>query len=132
MNCRWFCARVTTAAEQGNADAQVELGFIYDLGLGISQDDQEVLKSYRKAAEQGLAEAQVNLGVMYRHGEGVPRDFIRAHMWYSVAAASTSGDDGKIAVKNRDNLASQMTAAQIAQAQEMARCCQGTKFKECD
>ena len=89
---------------------------IYDLGLGVPQDAQEALKWYRKAAEQGDASAQLNLGVMYHEGQGVPQDFIRAHMWYNVAAAAWSGDGGKISMKNRDIVASQITAVKIEKA----------------
>ena len=87
---------------------------------------------YRKAAEQGDAVAQSNLGTMYDKGRGVPQDFVRAHMWFNVAGAALSGDVGKTVMKNRDVVASQMTAAQIGKAQEMAWRCQETKFKECD
>ena len=69
---------------------------------------------------------------MYRKGEGVPQDVIRAHMWFSVAAAAVSGNDGNIAIKYRASVASKMTAAQIGKAQEMARRCQQYTFKECD
>jgi len=53
-------------------------------------------------------------------------------MWNNVAAAALSGEEGKAAMTNRDDVASCMTPAQIGQAQEMARRCQDTKFKECD
>jgi len=69
---------------------------------------------------------------MYENGWGVRRDLIRAHMWNNVAAAALSGEEGKAAMTNRDDVASCMTPAQIGQAQEMARRCQDTKFKECD
>ena len=87
---------------------------------------------FRSRAEQGNARAQNNLGGMYTQGRGVPQDFIRAHMWFNVAAAALSGDEGKAAMKNRDHVASQMTAAQIGQAEVMARRCQQSQFKECD
>ena len=87
---------------------------------------------FRSRAEQGNARAQNNLGGMYTQGRGVPQDFIRAHVWYSVAAAALSGDNGKAAMKRRDHVASQMKAAQVAKAQEMARRCQQSQFKECD
>ena len=73
-------------AEQGDADAQFNLGFMYDKGLGVPQDDQEALKWYRKAAEQGNAFAQFNLGVMYYQGRGVPQDYQEALKWYQKAA----------------------------------------------
>ncbi len=40
-------------AEQGDADAQNKLGFMYDDGLGVPQDYAEAMKWYRNAAEQG-------------------------------------------------------------------------------
>jgi hypothetical protein len=49
-----------------------------------------------------------------------------------VAGAMLNGDEGKTAVKRRDHLTSQMTAPRIEQAQEMARSCQQSQFKECD
>ena len=52
--------------------------------------------------------------------------------WPNVAAAALSGDEGKTAMKRRDYAASQMTAAQIEKAQEMAWRCQQSQFKECD
>ena len=119
-------------AEQGIASAQFNLGVMYARGQGVPQDYQTALKWYRMAAEQGDASAQNNLGLMYEMGRGARKDFIRAHMWYSVAAAALSGDEGKAAMKRRDSVASQMTAVQIGNAQEMARRCQQSKFKECD
>ena len=119
-------------AEQGDASAQFNLGLMYAKGKGVPQDAQEALKWWRKAAEQGNASAQSNLGSTYEFGVGVPQDFVRAHMWFNVSVAASSGDIRKTGMKGRDRVASQMTAAQIGKAQEMARRCQETKFKECD
>lgn len=119
-------------AEQGIASAQVNLGMMYARGQGVPQDYQAALKWYRRAAEQGNASAQNNLGLMYERGRGARQDFILAHMWSSIAAATLNGDEGKTALARRDHVASQMTAVQIEKAQELARRCQDTKFKECD
>ena len=75
-----------SAAEQGNANAQVYLGFMYDAGEGVSQDDGEAVKWWRRAAEQGDADAQRILGTLYREGEGVPQDYGEAVKWYRRAA----------------------------------------------
>ena len=126
---KWF----RKAAEQADAQAQSMLGGMYANGLGISQDYQEAVKWYRKAAQQGNINAQNNLGRIYANGKrGVPQDFVRAHTWYTVAAAAVSGDGVETAVRNRDGVASRMTAVQIEKAQEMARRCQQSQFKECD
>ena len=61
------------AAEQGDAEAQDNLAFMYKNGQGVTQDYAQAVKWYRKAAEQGYAGAQINLGVMYDNGQGVNR-----------------------------------------------------------
>jgi hypothetical protein len=43
------------AAEQGNADAQFNLGYLYDKGQGVPQDYAQAAAWYRKAAERGVA-----------------------------------------------------------------------------
>ena len=90
---------------------------MYDNGQGVVQDYAEAVKWYRLAAEQGYAQAQNNLGLMYRKGQGVVQDFVYAHMWMNIAAASGNSR----AALNRDSNATQMTPAQIAEAQKLAR-----------
>ena len=75
-----------SAAEQGDADAQYNLGLRYHYGEGVPQDDAEAVKWWRLAAEQGDATAQRNLGLMYRDGEGVLKDYAEAVKWSSLAA----------------------------------------------
>ena len=116
------------AAEQGDAQAQSILGSMYGTGQGVRQKYSEAVKWYRLAAAQGDTNAQFNLGVMYANGQGVSKGYGRAYMWFSLAAVSGDAD----AATNRDTVARQMTARQIAEAQEMASDCQQRKFKECD
>jgi TPR repeat protein len=73
-------------AEQGDAGAQFNLGYIYANGQGEPQDYAEAMRWYHKAAEQGRAEAQFNLGGMYALGQGVPQDYAEAHRWFRKAA----------------------------------------------
>ena len=108
-------------AEQGDASAQHNLGVVHDYGQGVPQDDAEAARWYRLAADQGLALAQVNLGVRYENGRGVPQDYIEAHMWFNLAVAQSSGEDRGRRVRNRDLVAAEMTAEQIAEAQRLAR-----------
>ena len=42
-----------TAAEQGNADTQNNLGVMYAHGHGVAKDDATAVEWYRKAADQG-------------------------------------------------------------------------------
>ncbi len=74
------------AAERGNTDAMVDIGLMYNNGLGVTQDYAEAVKWYRKAAEQGDAWGQNNLGNKYRDGLGVTQDYSEAVKWYRKAA----------------------------------------------
>jgi S1-C subfamily serine protease len=75
-------------AEQGNAQAQFNLGVMYEFGRSAPQSYVEAAKWFRKAAEQGHPVAQSNLGEMYAEGWGVPQNYAEAYVWSSIAAAS--------------------------------------------
>jgi len=114
-------------AEQGDVNAQVFLGMMYDKGLGVLQDYKTAVKWWTLAAEQGFADAQNNLGVMYAVGEGVIQNFVYAHMWGNIAASNghETGDE------LRDIVAEEMTASQIEEAEKLARECIRKKYKGC-
>mgnify|MGYP000645636449 FL=1 len=73
-------------AEQGNANAQRNLGLMYDNGDGVQENDKTAVKWYTLAAEQGLDQAQSNLGLMYENGIGVQENHEIAVKWYTLAA----------------------------------------------
>ena len=89
---------------------------MYNEGLGVLKNDAEAVKWYSKAAEQGHATVQKNLAVMYGTGEGVPEDYIKAHIWASIAKVQGA----KRAVELLDIIKKQMNTDQIAKAQELA------------
>ena len=45
----------TPLAEQGDANAQTNLGVMYETGRGVPKDYNEAVRLYRLAAEQGYA-----------------------------------------------------------------------------
>ena len=104
-------------AEQGDPSAQFRLGLLYENGEGVPRDFAKARLWYEKAAVQGEAKAQFYLGIQSAFGEGGPLDLVQAHMWYSLAA----GNGNAHAPGYHDDLARQMTAAQIAEAQRLAR-----------
>ena len=112
---------VRMAAEQGHAEAQADLGRMYVVGRGVPQDYAEAVKWVRMAAEQGDAEAQANLGRMYAVGRGVPEDYLQAHMWVNLAASASQGEKNERFAKARKRIAEEMTSAQTAEAQRLAR-----------
>ena len=114
-------------AEQGNALAQYNLGFMYDNGYGVPQDYVEAVKWYRLAAEQGHARAQTNLGIMYENGYGVPQDSVMAHMWFNIASANGLADAPEL----RDSIAQEMTPQDISTAQAMATECLSSNYQNC-
>ncbi len=71
------------------------------------------------AAEQESTAAQYALGLMYAKGQGVPQDSVQAHLWFNLAAAQAQGNYA--ARENRELVAKEMTPAQIAEAQRLAR-----------
>ena len=114
---RWF----RLAADQGDAEAEYNLGVTYDEGEGVPQDDAEAARRYRLAADQGHVSAQFNLGVMYGSGKGVPQDDVEAHMWLNLATAQAPANERDEYVKERDDVAARMTPEQIAEAHRRAR-----------
>jgi TPR repeat protein len=79
-------------AEQGDAAAQSNLGFMCRDGQGVVQDDKEAVKWFRKSAEQRYAAAQYNLGWMYERGQGVVQDYKEAVKWYRKSAEQGNAD----------------------------------------
>jgi uncharacterized protein len=78
-------------AEQGHAEAQNMLGYMYRYGEGLPQDFKLAREWYRRAADQGNATAQNNLGALYRQGLGVPQDYQEAFRWFLRAAEQGDG-----------------------------------------
>ena len=113
-------------AEQGHAEAQYNLGTLYDTGIGVSQDDGKAAKWYRLAAEQGSVKAQFNLGILYHNGRGVSQDYLRAHMWFNIARrnGTSVSSDMMQSLERR-------IGGNIAQAQQMARRCVDSGYQDC-
>ena len=73
------------AAESGDAEAQSNVGEIFERGLGGTPNYPAALIWYQKAAEQGNKRAQFNLGTLYEQGLGVDKDNLAAMNWYRKA-----------------------------------------------
>ena len=108
-------------AEQGDVQAQYNLGIMYETGRGGPQDDAEAVRWYRLAGDQGNPSGQLNLGLMYATGRGVPQDYVQAYMWLSLSASRSSGEARDRAVNNRDITYERLTPDQRAEAQRLAR-----------
>ena len=69
------------------------------------------------AAQGGAPDALFQLGLLYCSGREVALDFVDAHKWFNLAALRGNEE----AKRYRQELAREMTKAQIAQAQRQAR-----------
>ncbi|WP_291323624.1 tetratricopeptide repeat protein [Desulfonatronospira sp.] len=73
-------------AEQGDDQAQNNLGELYSRGAGVKRDYKKAMELFYLSAEQGNAYAQTNLGLHYSQGLGVRQNFARAHKWFEKGA----------------------------------------------
>jgi TPR repeat protein len=97
---------------------------MYAESHGVPQDFIEGAKWYRLAAEQGYPQAMYYLGLACARGEGVPQNNVSAHMWLNLAATRFPASEIRnrgLAARNRDLVASKMTAEEIIAAQTLAR-----------
>jgi TPR repeat protein len=74
------------AAKQNHAEAQNWLGYCYQHGLGVAQDDAKAVEWYRKSADAKLPMAENNLGLMYLSGKGVEQDYRKAFELFERSA----------------------------------------------
>ena len=82
------------SANQGNADAQVDLAELYDHSIpetGIAKDYAKAIMWYQKALAGGNASAATNLGFLYKKGWGVEKNLNKAMELYQIAAAKGDG-----------------------------------------
>jgi len=111
---RWY----SQAAENGNVEAQNELGFLYFIGNGVEADLEKGGAYFLEAARGGLLVAQYNVGIMYYTGRGVDgADAVQAYAWLNVAA-SRGHRPAKAA---RDYLESMLDREQLFAAQRLAQ-----------
>ena len=73
-------------AEQGDADAQVNLGNLFMRGWGVGQDYAAAFDWYQKAADQNHPIAQSKLGMLHYYGLGTFKDSEAAAKWFRRAA----------------------------------------------
>lgn len=80
--------RLELLAGAGDPRAQVVLGSMYRDGRGVSKDELNAMKWYRKAAEQGNSTAQINIASMYLNDTGIPKSLQlqQAEVWVRMAA----------------------------------------------
>ena len=107
-------------AERGEAAAQTFLGYMYSTGRGAPQNNAVAVFWLRRGAEQGFPTAQFLLGLMVDKGHGVKQDFLEAEVWLNLATARASRADRDYWTRIRDAVATKLTLAEVAEAQDRA------------
>ena len=77
----------TKLADNGNADAQTSLAFMYQNEQGCKSDENKILELYTKASEAKQPYALFNLAILYANGIGkIEHNQFKAHDLYLEAA----------------------------------------------
>lgn len=104
------------AAKQGQPDAQVAFGQMYENGEDVPQDYGMAAYWYRKAADHtldlgGAGRGANSLAELYQDGHATSQDYVFVYLWY----AYTQDKDGM------QEVAPKMNASQFADAQRRFR-----------
>ncbi len=92
----WFLVLVSRAAEQDHLQAQFQLAYFYDRGMGVKKNWVKARKLLLDPAEEGSALAQYVLGEIYAQGgHDITQNISQARHWYSKARQSGNSDAAK-------------------------------------
>lgn len=89
-------------AEEGDTEAQFDIGMRYYLGDGTPQDMPRAAEWFERAANGGHTGACFRLGCCCKNGEGLERDYFRAAKLFKSCAdeGGVWGDAAKEALEN--------------------------------
>lgn len=82
----FFQASLREASFRGDATAQRVLAWKYANGKGVTEDQDEATRLFRKAAEQGDQYAQAALGIRLQEAKGTPKNDAEAFKWFRLSA----------------------------------------------
>jgi len=105
------------AGEQGNRQAQYQIGLLYARGDGVKKDFIKAREWLYKAAVQGHPKAQFYLGQMYAFGDGGKKDYAEAVTWFWLA--TTMGD--RFARESLRVMTGKISARALSEAEKRAK-----------
>lgn len=79
------------SAELGNAEAQYNLAYCYQVGIGVEKNQKTAIEWYQKSADKGFNDALYQLMMAYGNGDGVEEDHEKA---FSYALKCAENNDG--------------------------------------
>jgi TPR repeat protein len=83
---------VRRRAEEGDAAAQCNYGFLLCTGNGIAMDKSLAAHYFKLSADQGDASAQFNYAVLLQMGDGIAMDKSLAAHYYKLSADQRHAD----------------------------------------
>jgi TPR repeat protein len=83
---------LSKAAKAGDADAEVDYGYMVEHGRGTTANLQEAVTWYQRGAAQGQVNGENNLGLLYAAGDGLPKSDAEAAHWDAKAAAQGNAE----------------------------------------
>ena len=104
-------ATLEAKAEEGDLEAQYEMGWRHAIGMDVELDDKVAVEWLQKAAVAGHSLAQNNLGARFYSGDGVEQNLKAAYRHFYLAA--NQGD--RKAGKNLDVIAKKLSEADLAE-----------------
>ena len=79
-------------ADQGNPEAQLYIGLMYDNGQGVKKNHVEAMAWYRKAGANGNTRALYLIGESYFSGDGAKPNYAEAAKWLRKPAEQGDSD----------------------------------------
>ncbi|WP_425659838.1 tetratricopeptide repeat protein [Roseobacter sp. EG26] len=119
-------AWLAKASELGHTDATNEYALGLIEGRFVEQNLTQAVELLRKTSNGGSPAGLFALAQVHAAGLGVDQDVIQAHAYFNLAAAL----DHPLAAQARNVLQNQMTASEVARAQERARSWRPVKTKK--
>lgn len=87
-------------AEDGDAEAQYNIGWMYLNGYGLAINDSLALEWWQRASDQGYVDATFSMAMLYSLGDGeVKKDMDRAIDLY-LLAAEEDHEDARLIIKS--------------------------------
>ena len=105
-----YCTRL---AEQGDADAQYQLGWYFE--SHPEPDLNQAIHWFEQASLQGHATAQWRLGLLFFHGQGLPSNKVQSFIVLKMA--SINGEEQ--AIDDADRVAESMQSQELELANQM-------------
>lgn len=114
------------AAGRGDAEAQFNLGIMYENGLGdrsytAEGSRPEAIRWLLAAAEQGLPRAQIKLAEMYAGEPDTPESSVKACGWLLLAAKCLHGAQLQSAQSTYRRVSASLTSAEVERARSFAQ-----------